>query len=344
MVDAREHERERRHPLNPDILSLIEKKGPSPHTEFIHDIIYNALRLIEEETDRSEVKLLNTALKELRYAFKVFAPYRQIRKVTIFGSARTQPNTPAYKQAMKFARQIVKKGFMVITGAAGGIMEAGNRGAGKEKSFGVNIRLPWEQLANPIVAKDPKLITFRYFFTRKLIFVKETDAVVLFPGGYGTHDEGFELLTLVQTGKSVPIPIVFMDEPGGTYWKNWHQFINKQMVRRGMINREDLSLFKITDDVNEACQEILRFYKNYHSLRFVRDKLVIRMHHSLTPKKMQRLNRDFKDILLSGEVKETVALPEEHDEVELRSNPRLIFAFNRRSFGRLRELIDAINE
>lgn len=339
-----EKEPRRNHPQEPDILALIRKRGETPNEDFLHDIIYTALRMVDDDIDRGEIKLLTAALKELRYAFSLFAPYRQIRKVTMFGSARTQRTAPAYKQAVKFSRSIVKHGFMVITGAAGGIMEAGNLGAGKEKSFGVNIRLPWEQVANPIIAKDRKLITFRYFFTRKLIFVKETDAVVLLPGGFGTHDEGFELLTLVQTGKSVPIPIIFLDEPGGTYWKTWEKFIRNFMHKKEMINEEDLSLFRVTDNATEACNEIMRFYSNYHSLRYVGDKLVIRMRHSISPTRLQQLNTQFKDILTKGEIRESIALPEEHEETELRSHPRLLFHFNRHSFGRLRQLIDSINQ
>lgn len=344
-MDEKDVKRPKRpHPLEAEIWDLIKKAGPGKNQEFIYDIIQTSLRLMGDKTDRGEVKLLNSAFKELRYAFNVFAPYQQIRKVTIFGSARTPSADPAYKQAKKFAQMIVKKGFMVITGAAGGIMEAGNVGAGKDKSFGVNIRLPWEQHANPVVHEDPKLITFRYFFTRKLIFVKETDAVVLFPGGFGTQDEGFELLTLVQTGKTVPIPIVYLDQPGGKYWKDWEKFIRDHMLRRKMICPEDFSLFKVTDSAAEACEEIIRFYSTYHSMRFVGDMLVMRLHRSLSQEKMRRLNGDFKDILVSGEITETIALPEEHEEVELRSHPRLIFHFNRHSFGRLRQLIDAINE
>jgi len=330
-------------PAEREILNLFEKEITVKNSEFIEEIILSAFRLLHDHADRGEIKLINSAVKELRYALKVFAPYRQIRKVTIFGSARAPENSPDYKQAVKFARTMVKKGFMVITGAASGIMEAGNLGAGKEKSFGVNIRLPFEQRANKIIEGDPKLINFRYFFTRKLIFVKETDAVVLFPGGFGTLDEGFELLTLVQTGKSNPIPIICLEEPGGTYWKGWEHFIHTHMLKKNMIGPDDLSLFKITDSLAEATKEILNFYKNYHSMRFVGQKLVIRMLHGISKKKLDEINRNFLDILASGEFVESPALPEEHEELELRSHPRLIFHFKKDNFGRLRQLINEIN-
>lgn len=324
-------------------MEILQEMEGLRHTEFVEEIIHSAVGLLRDHADRGEIKLINSAVKELRYAFKVFDPYLQIRKVTVFGSARTKKSSPDYKQAVKFARTMVKKGFMVITGAAGGIMEAGNVGAGREKSFGVNIRLPFEQSANQVIDKDPKLITFRYFFTRKLIFVKETDAVVLFPGGFGTQDEGFELLTLVQTGKTNPIPIICLEAPGGTYWKGWEHFIKTQMLKKKMINKEDLSLFTVTDSVAEASKEILNFYRNYHSMRFVGHRLVIRMNHGISEKKLLQLNREFQDIVATGEIIESPALPEELDEVELRAQPRLIFHFKRDNFGRLRELIDQIN-
>lgn len=330
--------------LEQEIKNLLEKTGLDHHPEFIHQIIASALALSRDQADRGDIKLINAAIKELRYAFKVFRPYEQIRKVTIFGSARTPKNSPTYKQAKDFARLMVKKGFMVITGAASGIMEAGNVGAGREKSFGVNIRLPFEQGANPIVEGDPKLITFRYFFTRKLIFVKENDAVVLFPGGFGTHDEGFEILTLIQTGKSNIVPVVMLEEKGGTYWKGWQQFVEKELLHKRMISPEDLSLYKITDSAAEAANEITQFYKNYHSMRYVGDQLVIRMNHPVPEKKLHDWNREFHDILVTGLFQEQRALPEEKDDVELLDKPRLVFHFNRSSFGRLRQLINEINK
>lgn len=330
--------------LEQELKGILKEAGVDHHPEFIHQIMLSALALTKDQADRGDIKLINSALKELRYAFKVFRPYEQIRKVTIFGSARTPKSSPTYKQAVKFAKAMVKKKHMVITGAASGIMEAGNVGAGREHSFGVNIRLPFEQSANIVVEGDPKLINFRYFFTRKLIFVKETNAVVLFPGGFGTQDEGFELLTLVQTGKSALIPIVMLEEPGGSYWKGWQRFVEKEMLQTGMISAEDLALYKITDSVAEAVKEIEQFYKVYHSMRFVGKELVIRMNKPLSKKKIDSLNHQFRDLLISGEFRETSALSDEQDEVDLLSKPRLVFHFVRSHFGLLRQLIDEINK
>ncbi len=326
------------------IRTFLEDQKISHHPEFIHQILHSGFSLARDKAGRGDIKLINSALKELRYAFKVFRPYKDIHKVTIFGSARTSKSSPDYKQAVKFSRSMVKKGFMVITGAASGIMEAGNVGAGRDKSFGVNIRLPFEQSANPVVEGDPKLINFNYFFTRKLIFVKETNAVVLFPGGFGTHDEGFELLTLLQTGKSELIPIVMLEQEEGTYWKAWQHFVKQHMLKTGMISPEDFSLYKITDSVAEAVKEIQQFYKVYHSMRYVGDKLVIRMNKKLSKRKLDEINREFHDLLVTGNFVETKVLSEEVGDEHLQDKPRLVFHFVRSHIGRLRQLIDTINK
>jgi uncharacterized protein (TIGR00730 family) len=279
----------------------------------------------------------------LRYAFRLFAPYARIRKVTIFGSARTQSDKPEYQQAVDFGRKIAKAGFMVITGAGPGIMQAGHEGAGPEMSFGANIRLPWEQSANPIILNDKKLVSFKYFFTRKLVFIKEADAIVLFPGGFGTHDEGFESLTLVQTGKSRPMPIVFLDAPRGTYWKTWKRYVEDHLLRRGLISPEDMGLFMVTDNIDDAVAEIKTFYRVYHSSRYVGDHFVIRLNALLAAPLVDELNRDFADILKEGVFEVVGALPEEEGEPEIAHLPRLVFRFNRLSFGRLRAMIDRIN-
>lgn len=304
------------------------------------------LRLRDEKVGRGDLKITNTTLKELRYAFKVFSPYRHIRKVAMFGSARTTAKTsPLYRQARDFAREITQRGWMVITGGATGIMNAGNEGAGKEKSFGMNIRLPFEQEANPVMAKDPKLINFKYFFTRKLIFLKESDATILFPGGFGTHDEGFENLTLVQTGKTEPRPIICIDPPRSNYWAEWRRFTEKALLDQGMVDPEDLDLVAFTHDIHEAIEKIVGFYRNYHSLRFVAEVLVIRMQRPLSRERVARLNRDFRDIIRSGKIELTSQpLREEENEPETARLARLIFDFNRHDFSRLRKMIDAINE
>ena len=325
------------------IMQLIQLAGGSPDADQIKELMITAVKLVEDRAGRGDLKILNNALKELRYAFWIFAPYRHVRKVTIFGSARTKPGEPACRAAEAFAAEIVRRGFMVITGAGDGIMGAGQRGAGREMSFGVNIRLPFEQKPNPTIVRDPKLVNFKYFFTRKLIFVKETSALALFPGGFGTHDEGFESLTLLQTGKTVPMPVVFIDEPGGTYWKSWKQYLTEHLLRHGLISAEDLHLFRVTDSIAEAADEISNFYKNYHSSRYVRDLYVIRLQHVPTEAQLEVLTGDFKDILLGDAIRRIEPMPEETKEEETLTLPRVAFKFNRMNYGRLRQLIDRLN-
>ena len=245
------------HALKQQIRELIKSKGGGNNEQEVADIIENALKLLTDVQDTGDARIIRTAVRELRYAFRLFAPYLGKRKVTIFGSARTQPDALEYQQAVEFGRKIVKAGFMVITGAGSGIMQAGHEGAGSQNSFGVNIRLPWEQSANPIIAEDKKLVTFKYFFTRKLIFIRHSDAIVLFPGGFGTFDEGFEALTLMQTGKSQLLPLVLVDKPGGTYWKTWDIHIREELLSHKLISPEDLNLYQITDSVDEAVKIIL---------------------------------------------------------------------------------------
>lgn len=317
--------------------------APGPNQDLLAEMMVTLTRLSADECGRGEIKILNRALKELRYAFKVFAPYENIPKVSIFGSARTPPDHPQYAQAVKFSRLIRQAGWMNITGAGNGIMRAGNEGAKREASFGVAISLPFEQSYNDIIADDEKLITFKYFFTRKLLFVKEADAIILFPGGFGTQDEGFEALTLIQTGKSEPIPIVMCDEPGGTYWRHWRDYVEAELLGNGTISPEDLGLFYVTDSAEDAVNEILAFYKRFHSSRFVHDRLVMRLKSPLSDGSIAQFNHDFADIIEKDEIRQVPnALPEEDGEhADL---PRLVFHFTRRSLGRLRALIDAINK
>ncbi len=299
-------------------------------------------RMAADDADRGDVKIINTTLKELRYAFKVFAPYSHIPKVSVFGSARTPQDHPEYIQAKKFARLMQQQGWMVITGAGDGIMRAGHQGASREASFGVAISLPFEQKTNTIIADDPKLITFKYFFTRKVIFVKEARAIVLFPGGFGTMDEGFESLTLVQTGKSLPTPIVMCDEPGGSYWQAWKDYVKRELLAKGMIDEADMNLFLVTDNVQDAVDEILRFYRRYHSSRYVFDNMVIRLHSPVSAGLLEELNDTYADILNDGRI-EQFNEPLDGEEGEYPGKARLAFHFDRRSSGRLRMLINRIN-
>ena len=331
--------------LDRAISDLIEKAGGSLEKSLLQEMITTVLRLRAEKVQRGELKIINTTLKEMRYAFKVFEPYRTIRKVAIFGSARTPKTASEYKQAKEFGREIARRGWMVITGGATGIMSAGNEGAGPENSFGVNIRLPFEQEANPIMTKDPKLINFKYFFTRKLMFLKESDATVLCPGGFGTHDEGFESLTLVQTGKAAPRPIICIDPPGSRYWQTWRHFVVKELLNRKLIDDNDLDLINFTHDAKEAADIITGFYRNYHSLRFVGDKLVIRMNRSLNDRILNRLNHEFPKIVRKGNIQLLEGpLPEEDNEPDTFNLFRIVLDFNRRDYAQLRKMIDVINE
>jgi uncharacterized protein (TIGR00730 family) len=325
------------------IQDLIAYKGGGHNPDLVADIIENALKLLTDVAPRGDARVIQTAVRELRYAFKLFAPHSASRKVTIFGSARTAPSKQEYLQAVEFARKIADAGWMVITGAGPGIMQAGHEGAGPERSFGANIRLPWEQGANPIIQHDKKLITFKYFFTRKLTFVRNSDAIVLFPGGFGTMDEGYEALTLMQTGKSRIMPLVLMDRPGGAYWKTWDKHIREHLLRNGLISPEDLNLYHVTDDSEHAVKFITRFYRNYHSTRFVRDLLVVRLQHKPTETVLEALTQDFADIITSGKMEIIEPTPEEREDNQFLDLPRIGFEFNKRDYGRLRMLIDVLN-
>ena len=327
------------------IRQLIQAHGGGDNADLAEDIIVTALRLLDDKMDRRDARVVASAVKELRYASKVFAPFRGQRKVTVFGSARTRTEEPEYQQAVAFGKEAVARGFMVITGGGEGIMGAAQRGAGRGHSFGLNIRLPFEQGANEEIAGDKKLVNFKYFFTRKLCFMKESDAIVLFPGGFGTHDEGFEALTLMQTGKAQPKPLVFVDRPRGRYWKTWWRFVEDQLLDAGLIGKDDLALFKITDDVKEACDEIARFYRNYHSSRYVKDALVVRVKHPVTAALLQTLDDRFGGLCVNGgKFRAADAFPEEENEPELAGLHRIVFPFNRTNFGRLRSLIDVLNQ
>lgn len=315
-------------------------RNPSgPIDDLIERIKESADKLALDGSSRGDLKLVSRALRELRYAFKVFSPYRTNRKITIFGSARTKEHEPAYQQAVLLGKMMAERDWLVVTGAASGIMEAGHRGAGRDKSMGLNILLPFEQEANPIIAGDSKLVHMKYFFTRKLMFVKECDAVVCLPGGFGTLDEALEVLTLLQTGKRDMVPVVLLNAPGENYWNALDQFIQQHLLREGMISPEDRYLYKVTDSCQAAVDEVMQFFRVYHSMRYVKSKLVLRLQHELSPEFLQDLNQRYAGILTHGAFEHSAPLREEKDEPELAHLARLVFAFNRRSLGRLRRLI-----
>jgi hypothetical protein len=300
-------------------------------------------RLPISRTAQEDVKILSQTLRELRRAFSVFAPYRSQRKVTIFGSARTPRDAPAYQHAVRLGRALAQNGWFVITGAATGIMEAGHRGAGRDRSMGLNIMLPFEQEANEVIRGDGKLVTMKYFFTRKLMFVKECDAVVCLPGGFGTLDEAFEVLTLLQTGKRELLPLVFLDAPGGRFWHDWLTYIRANLLDGGLISPEDLSLFRVTDSVDETVAEILGFYRVFHSMEYRHHRLILRLQRPISNSQVHDLERDFADILADGHIRQETSVAEVSPRQELAAPSRLLLHFNRRSLGRLRQLIDAIN-
>ena len=329
--------------LETQILDWIRREEGSPNEDLLAEIVQTLLKLDRDKSNRGDLKILSRSLKELRYAFKIFAPYRLLRKVSIFGSTRVQEDNPYYCMAVDLGRHLAQDGYMVITGAGTGIMQAGHEGAGRDKSFGVNIRLPSVQKANRFIVDDHKLVTFHFFFTRKLIFVKETDAVVFFPGGFGTHDEAMEVLTLAQTGKSQIVPCILVDLPGQGYWQEWEGFIRGRLLKQGYISEHDPYLYRIVENIESAVQEINTFYSNYHSYRFVNRNLVMRLNHPPSEELIETLNRDFSDILVKGKVRSSGPLKEEADDPETLHLHRLLIPFSRNDYGRLRRLIDVVN-
>jgi uncharacterized protein (TIGR00730 family) len=324
------------------IAELIDVAGVAPDRRgLLQQLLTTVLKLHEDGALPGDLKITNAALKELRYAYKVFAPYRAVRKVTVFGSARTAGGEAAALTARDFGQRMVEEGWMVVTGAGAGIMGAAQEGAGGEQSFGLNIRLPFEQEANPWIASDPKLITFKYFFTRKLFLVKEASAVALFPGGFGTMDECFELLTLMQTGKSEIVPVVLVETGPKPYWRIWDRFVQGALVERKLIDGGDTAFYRIVDDTEAAVREITGFYRVYHSSRIVGDNLIFRLKRALADEQLQEAQQQFEDIVKGPLDQSPGPVPQELNEFpEL---PRLIIPFNRSSYSRLRRLIDHIN-
>lgn len=328
--------------LDARLRELVDKLDPVD-AQLVFDMLATAMRLANDPISRLDRKIVSSALKEMRYAFSVFAPYRDIRKVTVFGSSRTSSKDPTYAVARSLGEKMAALDWMVVTGAGPGIMQAANEGAGEAKSFGVNIMLPFEAKANPVIAGDPKLMNFKYFFTRKLMFIKEADAFVLLPGGFGTLDETFELLTLIQTGKSDLHPIILLDCPGGDYWRHFREYLRTNLLTAGYIFESDLDLFTYTDNVDEAIAEILRFYRVYHSQRYVRDRLVLRLLKEPTDIEVDELSAEFKDVL-GGPIRKVQTSPPEIRDNDVVDLPRIALDFDRMHAGRLRRLVDRLND
>jgi uncharacterized protein (TIGR00730 family) len=322
---------------------LAPSGGPPAQGRLYRSMLATVARLAAEGTEVVDLKLADSALAEMAEAFRVFRPFRQRRKVTIFGSARILPDHPAYRSARDLAASVAGADWMVVTGAGPGIMAAGMEGAGRDQSIGVNIRLPFEQGANTFISQDPKLVEMRYFFTRKLMLIKESDGYVVLPGGFGTLDEGYELLTLLQTGKAEPAPVVMLDLPGGTYWRSWSEFLRSEVEPRGLVSPDDRALFLVTDDVGAATDELLSFYRNYHSCRWVGDLLVLRLHRPPDPAQLAKLNAAFADIVARGRMRLSKPLPPERTDDDRLDLARLVFRFDKLHYGRLRQLIDALN-
>jgi uncharacterized protein (TIGR00730 family) len=328
--------------LDRRIIELLDAADIHDNRDQLFEIFAAAVRLGRDDADRLDLKITNAALREMRNAFNVFAPYHDVPKVTIFGSARTQPDDPLYAQTRDVANALAREGWMVVTGAGPGIMAAGMEGAGIEQSLGVNIRLPFEQVPSEFVERN-KLVEMKYFFTRKLMLMKESAGFVVLPGGFGTLDEAFELFTLMQTGKADPKPVVLLEVEGGTYWHSWARFVDEELSARGLISPEDEHLYRITDDARAAVEEVLGFYRNYHSIRYVGDRLVIRLKHEPTDEQVAEVNRRFADICVTGGIERSGPLPAEvadDDHLEL---ARLVLAFDRYHFSRLVELVRLTN-
>ena len=332
-------------PVDDRVEKLMASVGGIVHQDIVREIIIAALKAGQENDGRADLKLMNSSMKEMRFTAKVFNPYKEVRKVTVFGSARIKPEAPLYQMAQDLGRELADSGFMVITGGGPGIMQAVNEGAGPDHSFGVNIRLPFEQKTNPVLAGNPRSITYKYFFNRKVAFLKEAHAVVLFPGGFGTLDEAMESITLLQTGKRYPLPLIMIDGPEGTYWERLFRFLENELSQQGYISHDDFGFIDRVTHPEEAVERIRRFYHRYHSLRYVGDKLVIRMSTPLAQTDVDVLEHQFSDILIpDGEMMLSGPLEEEKVEPELDDLFRLVVDFNKRDFGRLRQLVDAIND
>jgi uncharacterized protein (TIGR00730 family) len=329
--------------VDPRARSMVEQLGVSENVRLAESLLSEAIGLIEDAPDKLDLKIASAALTEMRSAYRVFAPYKAERKVAIFGSARTQPHDPLYAQARELARTLAARGWMTVTGAGPGIMQAGMEGAGRERSIGVSIRLPFETGANSIIAGDAKHVAMKYFFTRKLMLIKESQAFVCLPGGFGTLDEMFELLTLVQTGKSLPVPVVLLDSPGDPFWEQIDEFVRTQLIARGLVSSGDTGLYSITDSTAEACVIIEKFYANYHSIRFVGNQLVIRMRHGPDDGQLRSVADRFAHLCASGTIERIDATRVERRDRDHADLARIAFHFTKHGYGELIALIGDVN-
>lgn len=324
--------------------NLLDEENITTNRELIKSMISTTIEMNQEGIDRLNLKIASKTLEEILNTWTVFSPYDDKAKVSIFGSARTNPDDPDYQLALEFSKLMAERDWMSITGAGPGIMEAGIAGSGVENSFGVSILLPFEAKPAKIIRGDEKLVKYKYFFTRKLTFMKETDAFALFPGGFGTQDEAFELLTLIQTGKSYPAPIVLLDNQESSYWDEWQNLVNTALLKNKMISESDIHLYKHTHDPVEAVEYLCSFYSTYHSVRNVRAYTIIRLNKELSDRSVEILNEEFKDIIKKGQIVKSEATKIERKDNDCVNLPRLKFHFDNRSFGRLHMLIDRINE
>jgi uncharacterized protein (TIGR00730 family) len=322
---------------------LLDEAGAVRNRDVLADILRNTYELAGHDVDRLDLKITRDAVKEMSTAFRMFAPYAHVPKVTVFGSARTHPTDPLYDQARELARRLADAGWMVVTGAGPGIMAAATEGAGAERSFGVTIRLPFEEEPNELLEGSDRVVSMKYFFTRKLMLIKESRGFVSLPGGFGTQDEVLELLTLMQTGKATPGPLVLLDVPGQTYWKAWEAFIEEELVEAGLVSPGDTNLYLITDDVDHAAAAIRGFWRNYDSIRWVGQRLVVRLRAEPSDDELAMLNDEFGDLCVEGRIERTVPLRAEVSDGDRLELPRLVLRFAVRKGARFREMIRALN-
>ncbi len=325
-----------------ELVALVVPQN-SQNLPLYREMLVTVMRMAQADRSRWDAKILLQTMREMEHAFSRLDQFKRRRKVTVFGSARTPIEDPLYAQARELGATLARYDMMVITGAGGGIMAAAHEGAGLDNSLGLNITLPFEQHANPTVDGTDNLLSFHFFFVRKLFFIKEADALVLCPGGFGTLDEALEVLTLIQTGKSPLVPVVLLDQPGGSFWKDALQFMSRQLVDNRYILPNDMRLMRLVEAPEEAAQEIADFYRNFHSSRRFKERFVMRLNHALSDATLDHLNENFTDLCLSGQFEQQPCCEQELDEPELQSLPRLSFVFNGRDHGRLRQLMDHIN-